>query len=223
MNSNKTSFLYHPSLDLLWQSDHWTINPHSTIQTLGRLNCLSSHNSTVPLRTTLAIQQSFQPSSFLCCYTKQAIHVHKTFALFFCTILFSFHAGIFFPTCATKVILDAESKSANSSRHSQGMPRNIHKTVLFKDAAVSLSRWKHTVYRVRIFYLIRLANNIFTVSPKRRSNLQIHASDNAPSSTLDISFYTCTVTIIYSKWCVQWLSSSGSTGTVSGSDSLERA
>lgn len=128
--------------------------------------------------------------------------MHKTFALF--AQYYSHSMQVFFPhKCATKVILDAESKSANSSMHSQGMPGSIHKTVLFKDAAVSLCVLSPAVYHVRILYLIRLANNIFIVSPKRRSNLQIQSSDSALSSTLEISFCSCTVKIIYLNWCVQ--------------------
>lgn len=135
----KSSLLYHPSLDLSLQSDYWTTKPHNTVQTLARANFLSSQNSTAALRTTLATQQALQPSRFLCCSTKQAIRMHETFALFFCTIRFSFQRYFFSPhECAIKVILDAESNSADSSRHSQGTPGSTHKTGLFKDAAVTL-------------------------------------------------------------------------------------
>lgn len=93
-------------------------------------------------------------------------------------------------------------KSANSSVHSQGMPGNIHQTVLFKDVAVSLCVLSPPVYHITIVYLIRLANNIFTYHPRElifRYTLLIMPI--VPCKI--ISFCSRTVKIIYSNWCVQ--------------------
>lgn len=148
----------------IWPLNYKASQYHST---LGRPNCLSQQNSTIPPGTALALQQLFSSAAFLCCYTKQAIWMHNTFPLFFCTVWFSFHTGIFFPhKHVTKVILDAEGKSANSSMHSQGMPGSTHRPVLFKAAPVGLWALSPAVYHVRVLYLIRAANNISPASPQ---------------------------------------------------------
>lgn len=159
----------------------WPLNykvPQSHNSIWGRLNCLSRQNSTIPLGTALALQQLFS-SAFLCCYTKQAIWMHDTFSLFFCTVWFSFHTGFFFffpHKHATKVILHAEGKSANSSMHSQRMPGSTHRPVLFKTTPVGLWALSPAVYHVRVLYLIRAANNISTASPQEEKS----SSDNTP-------------------------------------------
>lgn len=148
----------------IWPLNYKASQYHST---LGRPNCLSQQNSTIPPGTALALQQLFSSAAFLCCYTKQAIWMHNIFPLFFCTVWFSFHTGIFFPhKHVTKVILDVEGKSANSSMHSQGTPGSTHRPVLFKAAPVGLWALSPAVYHVRVLYLIRAANNISPASPQ---------------------------------------------------------
>lgn len=112
------------------------IKPHNTIQTLGRLNCLSSQNCSAALRTTLTTQQALQPSRLLSLY--RTGHSHAQDICF--VLLHNVIPEVFlFPhKHATKVILDAESNIANSSTHSQGTPGSTPKTALFKDAAVTL-------------------------------------------------------------------------------------
>lgn len=153
----------------IWPLNYKALQYHST---LGRLKCLSRQNSTIPLGTALALQQLFSSAAFLCCYTKQAIWMHNTFPLFFCTVWFSFHTGLFFfsPKHATKVILNAEGKRANSSMHSQGMPGSTHRPVLFKAAPVGLRVLSPAVYYARVLYLISAANNISTASPQEKSS-----------------------------------------------------
>lgn len=153
----------------IWPLNYKALQHHSIS---GRLKCLSRQNNTIPFGTALALQQLFSSAAFLCCYTKQAIWMHITFPLFFCTVWFSLHTGIsFFPhKHTTKVILDAEGKSANSSMHSQGMPGSTHRPVLFKAAPLGLWVLSPAVYHVRVLYLIRAANNISPASPQEEKS-----------------------------------------------------
>lgn len=138
--------------------------------TWGRLKCLSRQSSTFPLGTALALQQLFSFSlllhqfgctaHFLYSFTQSDSHSIQVF---------------FFPhKHGTKVILDAEGKSANSSMHSQGMPGSTHRPVLFKAAPVGLWALSPAVYHIRVLYLIRAANNISTASPQEEE------SENTP-------------------------------------------
>lgn len=164
--------LYHPSLDLSWQSHHWTTKPHNTTQHEAGWSVYPGRAAPFLLELPWLSNSS---SASLCCSTKQAIWMHSTFPLFFYTEWFSFHTGIFFPhKRGTKVILDAEGKSANSSMHSQGMPGSTHRPVLFKAAPVGLWALSPAVYHIRVLYLIRAANNISTASPREEE------SDNTP-------------------------------------------
>lgn len=155
----------------IWPLNYKASQYHST---WGRPNCLSQQNSTIPPGTALALQQLFSSAAFLCCYTKQAIWMHNTFPLFFCTVWFSFHTGIFFPhKHVTKVILDAEGKSANSSMHSQGTPGSTHRPVLFKAAPLVCEHFHLLFTMSECFIWSELLTTSPQHHPKRWSHLQI--------------------------------------------------
>lgn len=177
MSSNKTeaSFPFYTTQGRMWHGNltmepqSFTI-PFSIRQTEVFIQAEQHHSSWNCLGSPTALQLS--SFSLLLHQTGNLDAQHISFILLHSVILIPYRY-IFSPhKHATKIILDAEGKSGNSSVHSQGMPGSTHRPVLLKGAR--RSECFHTLFAMsECFIWSEQLTTCPQHHPKRRSHLQV--------------------------------------------------